>query len=50
MEDEKIALFGYSHNEPEVETLARRSMPRYPVERVRHWPEKVAADALAYLE
>jgi arginase len=50
MEDEKIALFGYSHNEPEVETLARRSMPRYPVERVRHVPEKVAAEALAYLE
>jgi hypothetical protein len=47
MEDEKIALFGYSHNEPEVETLARRSMPRYPVERVRHGPEKVAAEALA---
>ena len=50
MEDEKIVLFGYSHNEPEVETLARRSMPRYPVERVRHGPEKVAAEALAYLE
>jgi arginase len=50
MEDEKIALFGYSHNEPEVEILARRSMPRYPVERVRHVPEKVAAEALAYLE
>ena len=50
MEDEKIALFGYSHNEPEAETLARRSMPRYPVERVRHGPEKTAAEARAYLE
>ena len=50
MEDEKIALFGYTHNEPEVETLARRSMPRYPVERVRHGPKKSAAEALAYLE
>ena len=50
MEDEKITLFGYSHNEVEVGTLARRSMPRYPVERVRHGPQKVAAEALAYLE
>jgi len=50
MEDEKIALFGYSHNEPEAETLARRSMPRYPVERVRRGPEKTAAEARAYLE
>jgi arginase len=50
MEDEKIALFGYSHNEPEAETLARRSMPRYAVERVRHGPEKTAAEARAYLE
>jgi arginase len=50
MEDEKIALFGYGRNEPEVETLARRSMPRYPVERVRQEPERAAAEALAYLE
>ena len=50
MEDEKITLFGYSHNESEVETLARRSTPRYPVERVRHGSQKVAAEALAYLE
>lgn len=48
-EDEKIVPFGYSRNEPEVETLARRFMPRYPVERVRQEPEKAAAEALAYL-
>ena len=50
MPDEKVVLFGYSRNEPEVEVLARRSMPRYPVERVREGSEKAAAEALGYLE
>lgn len=50
MSDEKVVLFGYSRNEPEVEILSRRSMPRYPVEQVREGPEEAAAEALAYLE
>ena len=50
MPDEKLVLFGYSRNEPEVEVLSRRSMPRYPVERVREGSEKAAAEAVAYLE
>lgn len=50
MPTEKLVLFGYSRNEPEVEVLSRRSMPRYPVGRVREGSEKAAAETVAYLE
>ena len=50
MPDANVALFGYSRNEPEVEVLSRRSMPRYPVDQVRAGPGKAAAEALACLE
>jgi arginase len=50
MPAEKLALFGYSRNEPEVEILSRRSTPRYPVGRAREGSEKAAAEAVAYQE
>lgn len=50
MPAEKLALFGYSRNEPEVEILSRRSTPRYPVGRAREGSEKAAAEAVAYPE
>ena len=50
MEDEKILLFGYEPNPPEMPVLERHSMPRYPAESVRGRVEESAAKALAYLE
>ena len=50
MEDERIVLFGYEPNPPEFGVLERRSMPRYPAEKVRRGPEEAAAEALARVE
>ena len=50
MADERIALFGYEPNPPEVGVLERRSMPRYPAEIIRDRPREAAAEALARLE
>jgi arginase len=50
MRYERIVLFGYEPNPPETSVLERRSMPRYPAERVRERPRAVAAEALALLE
>jgi arginase len=50
MEDERIVLFGYEPNPPEVGVLERRSMPCYPAEVVRGVPEEAAAEALALVE
>ena len=50
MPDDRIVLFGYEPNPPEMPVLERRSMPRYPAARVRGRPEEAAAEALARLE
>ncbi len=50
MEDERIVLFGYEPNPPEIGVLERRSMPCYPAEVVRGGPEEAAAEALALVE
>src|SRR5215204_6505347 len=50
MPDDRIVLFGYEPNPPEIPVLDRRSMPRYPAARVRGRPEEAAAEALALLE
>ena len=50
MPDDRIVLFGYEPNPPEMLVLERRSMPRYPAARVRGRPEEAAAEALALLE
>ena len=49
MADERIVLFGYEPNPPEMGVLARRSMPRYPAEKVRGRAEAAATEALARL-
>jgi arginase len=50
MPDERIVLFGYEPNPPEMPALERRSMPRYPATRVRGGPEEAAAEALALIQ
>ena len=50
MKDERIVLFGYEPNPPEMGVLERHSMPRYPAKIVRDRPREVAAEALARLE
>ncbi|MDQ3924047.1 MAG: arginase family protein [Actinomycetota bacterium] len=50
MEEERIVLFGYEPNPPEIEVLERRSMPRYPAKIVRNRPREAAAEALAQVE
>jgi arginase len=50
MEDERVVLFGYEPNPPEVGVLERRSMPRYPAKIVRERPGEAAAGALARIE
>jgi arginase len=50
MPDDRIVLFGYEPNPPEMPVLERRSMPRYPAARVRGRPEEAAAETLALLE
>ena len=50
MDDERILLFGYEPNPPEVEVLEQRSMPRYPAASVRGRVEEAASEALTILE
>jgi arginase len=50
MEDERIVLFGYEPNPPEIGVLERRSMPCYPAEGVRGGPREAAGEALARAE
>ena len=50
MPDDRVVLFGYEPNPPEMPVLERRSMPRYPAARVRGRPEETATQALALLE
>jgi arginase len=46
MADERILLFGYETNPPEIGVLERRSMPRYPAASVRGRAEEAASEAL----
>jgi arginase len=48
--DDAIVLFGYEPNPPEMPVLERRSMPRYPAQKVRGRPEEAAAEALVRLK
>jgi arginase len=50
MDDERILLFGYEPNPPEVEVLEQRSMSRYPAASVRGRAEEAASEALTLLE
>ena len=50
MGDERIVLFGYEPNPPEIRVLERRSMPRYPAKIVRDRPREAATEALARVE
>ena len=50
MGDERIVLFGYEPNPPEIGVLERRSMPRYPAKIVRDRPREAATEALARVE
>ena len=50
MPDDRMVLFGYEPNPPEIPVLERRSMPRYPAARVRGRLGETAAEALALLE
>jgi len=50
IKDEKIVLFGYEPNPPEMEVLERRSMPRYPAAGIRGRPEAAAAEVLSRVE
>ena len=50
MADERIVLFGYEPNPPEVPALSRRRMPRWPAARVRGRPREAAPEALDLLE
>jgi arginase len=50
MPDDRIVLFGYEPNPPEMPVLERRSMPRFPAEVVRGAPGEAAAEAVALLE
>jgi arginase len=50
MEDERIVLFGYEPNPPEIGVLERRAMPRHPAKRVRGRAREEAEAALAQVE
>jgi arginase len=50
MEDERVVLFGYEPNPPEIGVLEQHSMLRYPAKIVRDRPREAAAEALARLE
>jgi arginase len=50
MEDEKVVLFGYEPNPPEIEVLEQHSMLRYPAKIVRDRPREAAAEALTRIE
>jgi arginase len=47
MADERVVLFCYEPNPPEIEVLERHSMPHYPAKIVRERPREAAAEALA---
>ena len=50
MEDERIVLFGYEPNPPEIGVLEEHAMPRYPARVVRERPREAASEALARVE
>jgi arginase len=50
MEDERIILFGYEPNPPEIGVLEQHAMPRYPAEVVRERPREAASEAIARVE
>jgi arginase len=50
MGDERIALFGYEPNPPEMGVLQRRSMSRYPAKIIQGRAREAAAEVLARIE
>jgi arginase len=50
MGDERVVLFGYEPNTPEIEVLERHTMLRYPAKIVGGRPREAAAEALAQIE
>ena len=50
IKDERVVLFGYEPNPPEIGVLEQHSMLRYPAKIVRDRPREAAAEALAQLE